>query len=95
MSPNCDHDLEDTTPPPPQPFFSLLLFLHDTPVYNDESSLYQVWFTKSSAVQKISQQTLTEILNIWCDHDIQDSNPVFLLGISVNDNLPVWLQKND
>ena len=80
MSPNCDSDLEDSNP-----FLLLLLLITYHP---------SLWICitipnlvmKGSAVQKISfKQTSTEIMNVWCDSDLEQSNPIFSLDILVND----------
>ena len=66
--------------------------------------LHNLWCVDSAESTKIngsetsSGQTVTEILNLCCDLDLHNSNPIFSLDTSAHDNLPsdyVKLQKND
>ena len=60
IGPNFDTDLENSNPN----------FKHDASAYDHISPyIYLFMVTKGSAIQKISKQTLTEILNRCCDHD--------------------------
>ena len=53
--------------------------------------------SKCSVVQKISfRQTFTDILNLCCDLDLENSNPIFCTTLAYDAVLSnqVWLQTN-
>ena len=67
ISPHCDPQLEHSKP----------IFLHDTLAY-DDASPYQVSLQKGRQLKKYHpDEHSLEIFNLSCDHDPQQSNPIF------------------
>ena len=67
-----------------------------TATLSDISNTHNPPVTKASAVQKtLSGQTLTGILDLRCDLEVQHRNPIFARDIPPCDDLPpIKLKKN-